>query len=439
MNNLYEELLSRKSAVSVIGLGYVGMPLAIELAKYFKVVGFDLNQSKIEEYKQGHDATREVGDEALKESSVLFSSDPAILNEAQFHIIAVPTPINMDKTPDFSPLIGASEELGKHLRPGAVVVYESTVYPGATEEICAPCLEKTSSLKCGKDFWIGYSPERINPADRNHTLRNIKKVVSGLTPETTNLISSVYEKIIDAGVFRTSNIKTAEAIKVVENSQRDINIAFMNEIAMVFDLMGIDTSEVIDGMNTKWNALGFTPGLVGGHCIGVDPYYFTYNAENLGYHSQIILSGRKINDSMGQYVADIAVRELVKAGYAPKNANVAVLGLTFKENCPDTRNSKSLDIISRLNEYGIEPSVVDPYLTGAPRQVSTRGNGTSLSSLQNIDCIILAVAHDEFKRELPESLKAIFSQTDRPNVIIDVKSMLSRDNLNQSDCVYWSL
>lgn len=439
MNDLYEELLSRKSAVSVIGLGYVGMPLAIELAKYFKVVGFDLNQSKIEEYKQGHDATREVGDKALKESSVLFSSDPAILDEAQFHIIAVPTPINMDKTPDFSPLIGASEELGKHLRPGAVVVYESTVYPGATEEICAPCLEKTSGLKCGKDFWIGYSPERINPADKNHTLRNIKKVVSGLTPEATNLISSVYEKIIDAGVFRTSNIKTAEAIKVVENSQRDINIAFMNEIAMVFDLMGIDTSEVIDGMNTKWNALGFTPGLVGGHCIGVDPYYFTYNAENLGYHSQIILSGRKINDSMGQYVADIAVRELVKAGYAPKNANVAVLGLTFKENCPDTRNSKSIDIISRLNEYGIEPSVVDPYLTEAPRQVSTRGNGTSLSSLQNIDCIILAVAHDEFKRELPESLKTIFSQTDRPNVIIDVKSMLSRDNLNQSDCVYWSL
>lgn len=439
MNDLYEELLSRKSAVSVIGLGYVGMPLAIELAKYFKVVGFDLNQSKIEEYKQGHDATREVGDEALKESSVLFSSDPAILDEAQFHIIAVPTPINMDKTPDFSPLIGASEELGKHLRPGAVVVYESTVYPGATEEICAPCLEKTSGLKCGKDFWIGYSPERINPADKNHTLRNIKKVVSGLTPEATNLISSVYEKIIDAGVFRTSNIKTAEAIKVVENSQRDINIAFMNEIAMVFDLMGIDTSEVIDGMNTKWNALGFTPGLVGGHCIGVDPYYFTYNAENLGYHSQIILSGRKINDSMGQYVADIAIRELVKAGYAPKNANVAVLGLTFKENCPDIRNSKSVDIISRLNEYGIEPSVIDPYLTEAPRQVSTRGNGTSLSSLQNIDCIILAVAHDEFKRELPESLGIIFSQTSKPNVIIDVKSMLSKDNLIQNDCVYWSL
>lgn len=439
MNDLYEELLSRKSAVSVIGLGYVGMPLAIELAKYFKVVGFDLNQSKIEEYKQGHDATREVGDEALKESSVLFSSDPAILDEAQFHIIAVPTPINMDKTPDFSPLIGASEELGKHLRPGAVVVYESTVYPGATEEICAPCLEKTSGLKCGKDFWIGYSPERINPADKNHTLRNIKKVVSGLTPEATNLISSVYEKIIDAGVFRTSNIKTAEAIKVVENSQRDINIAFMNEIAMVFDLMGIDTSEVIDGMNTKWNALGFTPGLVGGHCIGVDPYYFTYNAENLGYHSQIILSGRKINDSMGQYVADIAIRELVKAGYAPKNANVAVLGLTFKENCPDIRNSKSVDIISRLNEYGIEPSVIDPYLTEAPRQVSIRGNGTSLSSLQNIDCIILAVAHDEFKRELPESLGVIFSQTSKPNVIIDVKSMLSKDNLIQSDCVYWSL
>lgn len=439
MNNLYEDLLCKREAISVIGLGYVGMPLAIELAKHFKVVGFDLNQDKVEEYRQGHDATQEVGDEALKESTAFFSSDPAILDEAQFHIIAVPTPINMDKTPDFSPLIGASKELGKHLRPGAMIVYESTVYPGATEEICAPCLEKTSGLKCGEDFWIGYSPERINPADKTHTLRNIRKVVSGLTPEATKLISSVYEKIIDAGVFQASNIKTAEAIKVVENSQRDINIAFMNEIAMVFDLMGISTSEVVDGMNTKWNALGFTPGLVGGHCIGVDPYYFTYNAENLGYHSQIILSGRKINDSMGQYIADIAIRELVKAGYAPKDANVAVLGLTFKENCPDTRNSKSMDIVRRLNEYGVYPAIVDPYLTKAPQQVSVKRNETQLSSLRDIDCIILAVAHDEFGKELPESLETILSQSDKPNIIIDVKSMLNKDDLAQGNCVYWSL
>ena len=439
MNNLYEDLLCKREAISVIGLGYVGMPLAIELAKHFKVVGFDLNQDKVEEYRQGHDATQEVGDEALKESTAFFSSDPAILDEAQFHIIAVPTPINMDKTPDFSPLIGASKELGKHLRPGAMIVYESTVYPGATEEICAPCLEKTSGLKCGEDFWIGYSPERINPADKTHTLRNIRKVVSGLTPEATKLISSVYEKIIDAGVFQASNIKTAEAIKVVENSQRDINIAFMNEIAMVFDLMGISTSEVVDGMNTKWNALGFTPGLVGGHCIGVDPYYFTYNAENLGYHSQIILSGRKINDSMGQYSADIAIRELVKAGYAPKDANVAVLGLTFKENCPDTRNSKSMDIVRRLNEYGVYPAIVDPYLTKAPQQVSVKRNETQLSSLRDIDCIILAVAHDEFGKELPESLETILSQSGKPNIIIDVKSMLNKDDLAQGNCVYWSL
>lgn len=439
MNNLYEDLLCKREAISVIGLGYVGMPLAIELAKHFKVVGFDLNQDKVEEYRQGHDATQEVGDEALKESTAFFSSDPAILDEAQFHIIAVPTPINMDKTPDFSPLIGASKELGKHLRPGAMIVYESTVYPGATEEICAPCLEKTSGLKCGEDFWIGYSPERINPADKTHTLRNIRKVVSGLTPEATKLISSVYEKIIDAGVFQASNIKTAEAIKVVENSQRDINIAFMNEIAMVFDLMGISTSEVVDGMNTKWNALGFTPGLVGGHCIGVDPYYFTYNAENLGYHSQIILSGRKINDSMGQYIADIAIRELVKVGYAPKDANVAVLGLTFKENCPDTRNSKSMDIVRRLNEYGVYPAIVDPYLTKAPQQVSVKRNETQLSSLRDIDCIILAVAHDEFGKELPESLETILSQSGKPNIIIDVKSMLNKDDLAQGNCVYWSL
>ena len=351
--SLEEEIVERKEKIALVGLGYVGMPLAVAFAKTADVIGFDVNAAKIEMYRSGIDPTHEVGDEAIRSASVRFTSDEVELQKAKFLIVAVPTPVNQDKTPDLTPVISASEVVGRNLMPGAIVVYESTVYPGVTEDICVPILEKESGLKCGADFKVGYSPERINPGDKIHRLENIRKIVSGMDAESLEEIKNIYDLVIEVGTYPVSSIKTAEAIKVVENSQRDINIAFMNELAMVFDRMGIDTNEVVDGMNTKWNALGFRPGLVGGHCIGVDPYYFVYEAEKLGYHSQIILAGRKVNDGMGAFVADAAIKEMVLAGKSPKNAKVAIFGLTFKENCPDTRNSKVEDIIFRLKEYGI--------------------------------------------------------------------------------------
>ena len=348
--SVYQDLVERKTKLSLIGLGYVGMPIAVEFAKHIEVVGFDVNEEKIRLYRKGVDPTKEVGDEAISSTGVDFTSNPERLRDARFHIVAVPTPINQDKTPDLSPVVGASTMLGRHLEWGSIVVFESTVYPGVTEDVCVPILERESGLRCGVDFKVGYSPERINPGDKVHTLTTIRKIVSGMDDESLEEIKRVYDIVIEAGTYPVSSIKTAEAIKVVENSQRDINIAFMNELAMVFDRMGIDTSEVVEGMNTKWNALGFKPGLVGGHCIGVDPYYFTYEAEKLGYHSQIILSGRRVNDAMGGFVAETAIREMVRVGLAPKSSNVVVLGITFKENCPDVRNSKVYDIVMRLKE-----------------------------------------------------------------------------------------
>ena len=346
--DIYQNIINHKDKVSLIGLGYVGMPIAVAFAKKgIDVIGFDLNKAKIELYKSGVDPTKEVGDDVIKNTRVHFTSDEKDLRKAKFHIVAVPTPVNIDHTPDLAPVIGASEIVGRNLSKDSVIVFESTVYPGCTEDVCIPILEKVSGLKCGTDFRVGYSPERINPGDKEHRLENIKKIVSGCDKEALQAIKAVYDLVIEVGTYPVSNIRTAEAIKVVENSQRDINIAFMNELAMVFDRMGIDTNEVVDGMNTKWNALGFRPGLVGGHCIGVDPYYFTYEAEKLGYHSQIILNGRIVNDSMGKYVADIAVKKMVEAGQAPKSSRVVILGLTFKENCPDTRNSKVDDIVKR--------------------------------------------------------------------------------------------
>ena len=349
--SLYEKLISKEESLSVVGLGYVGMPLAVAFAaKGLNVIGFDLNEKKINLYKSGIDPTKEVGDEAIRSTTIYFTPDEKDLRKAKFHIVAVPTPVNTDHTPDLTPVIGASQIVGRNLTKGSIVVFESTVYPGCTEDVCIPVLEKESGLKCGVDFKIGYSPERINPGDKVHRLENIHKIVSGMDKESLDEIKNIYDIVIEVGTHPVSNIKTAEAVKVVENSQRDINIAFMNELAMVFDRMNIDTNEVIDGMNTKWNALGFRPGLVGGHCIGVDPYYFTYEAEKLGYHSQIILSGRIVNDNMGKYVADAAIKKMVEAGQAPKNSKVVIMGLTFKENCPDIRNSKVEDIIKRLHE-----------------------------------------------------------------------------------------
>ena len=371
---LFQALTDRKEKLSVIGLGYVGMPLAVAFAaKGIDVVGYDLNKSKIERYKAGIDPTQEVGDDVIKTTTVEFTSDETKLREAKFHIVAVPTPINLDHTPNLAPVIGASEIIGRNLGKGSIVVYESTVYPGVTEDVCIPILERESGMQCGVDFKVGYSPERINPGDKVHRLENIRKIVSGMDAEALDTIKKVYDLVIEVGTYPVSTIKTAEAIKVVENSQRDINIAFMNELAMVFDRMGIDTNEVVDGMNTKWNALGFRPGLVGGHCIGVDPYYFTYEAEKLGYHSQIILNGRIVNDGMGHFVADAAIKQMITVGKAPKKSKVTILGLTFKENCPDVRNSKVYDIIQRLKEYEIVPTVVDPW---AEEKEATTGNET---------------------------------------------------------------
>ena len=348
--SLFEQIKYGEESLALVGLGYVGMPIAVAFANEgVSVIGFDLNPAKIDLYKSGIDPTHEVGDEAIAKTTVQFTSDEADLRRAKFHIVAVPTPVNQDHTPDLSPVIGASEIVGRNLTKGSIVVFESTVYPGVTEDVCMPILERESGLKCGVDFKIGYSPERINPGDKVHKLESIRKIVSGMDAESLGEIKNVYDLVIKVGTYPVSTIKTAEAVKVVENSQRDINIAFMNELAMVFDRMGIDTNEVVDGMNTKWNALGFRPGHVGGHCIGVDPYYFTYEAEKLGYHSQIILYGRIVNDSMGKYVADAAIKKMIEAGQAPKNSKVVILGLTFKENCPDTRNSKVDDIIKLLN------------------------------------------------------------------------------------------
>lgn len=438
--SLYEKIIDKKEKIAVIGLGYVGMPIAIAFAKKVDVIGFDINEKKIELYKDGIDPTCEVGDEAIKASSVVFTSDETELQKAKFHIVAVPTPVNQDKTPDMTPVIGASTVLGRNLTKGSIVVYESTVYPGATEDVCIPILEKESGLKCGVDFKIGYSPERINPGDKVHRLENIKKIVSGMDEESLEEIENVYNLVIEVGTYPVSSIKTAEAIKVVENSQRDINIAFMNELAMVFERMGIDTNEVVDGMNTKWNALGFRPGLVGGHCIGVDPYYFTYEAEKLGYHSQIILSGRKVNDGMGQFVADMTMKQMILAGKTPKMAKVIILGLTFKENCPDIRNSKVEDIIKRLREFAIEPVVVDPWVKSEEAQKEYGVSVAQLEEIKDADCVVLAVAHDEFKNLSWEQMDAMFK--DGPmdeKVLVDVKGIRERKEAKRLGYRYWRL
>ena len=439
--SLYEKLVNKEETMSVVGLGYVGMPLAVAFAaKGINVIGFDLNEKKIELYKSGIDPTKEVGDEAIRTTTIRFTPDENELKKAKFHIVAVPTPVNTDHTPDLTPVIGASEIVGRNLTKGSIVVFESTVYPGCTEDVCIPVLEKASGLKCGEDFKIGYSPERINPGDKVHRLENIRKIVSGMDKESAEEIKNIYDIVIEVGTYPVSNIKTAEAVKVVENSQRDINIAFMNELAMVFDRMNIDTNEVIDGMNTKWNALGFRPGLVGGHCIGVDPYYFTYEAEKLGYHSQIILSGRIVNDNMGKYVADAAVKKMVEAGQAPKNSKVVIMGLTFKENCPDIRNSKVEDIIKRLGEYNINPLVVDPW---ADKNEALAEYGVQLTDIKDIsdaDCVIMAVAHKEFKELGLEGVEKLFRDTDNANkVFLDVKGLYTVEDLNASGMKYWRL
>lgn len=438
--SLYKKIINGEEKIALIGLGYVGMPIAVAFAKKVKVIGFDLNKDKIQKYLNGIDPTNEVGDDAIKNTTVEFTTDEKKLQEAKFHIVAVPTPVNQDKTPDLSPVVGASEIVGRNLKKGSYVVFESTVYPGCTEDVCIPILERESGLKCGMDFKVGYSPERINPGDKVHRLENITKIVSGCDEEALATIKAVYDIVIKVGTYPVSNLRTAEAVKVVENSQRDINIAFMNELAMAFDKMDIDTNEVVDGMNTKWNALGFRPGLVGGHCIGVDPYYFTYQAEKLGYHSQIILNGRIVNDSMGKFVADAAIKNMIAVGQAPKKSKVVILGLTFKENCPDTRNSKVDDIIKRLAEYEITPVVVDPWASERDAMQEYGITLTKLEDVKDADCVIVAVAHNEFKTLKLDDIKKLFKNSDdAEKVLIDVKGIYKVSELKASGMKCWRL
>lgn len=436
---LYEKIVNGEEKISLVGLGYVGMPIAVAFSKKVKVVGYDLNAKKIELYKSGVDPTNEVGDEAIKNCTVDFTADETKLREAKFHIVAVPTPVNDDHTPDLTPVEGASEILGRNLTKGSVVVFESTVYPGVTEDVCVPILERESGLKCGTDFKIGYSPERINPGDKVHRLETIKKIVSGMDEETLDTVAKVYELVVKAGVHRAESIKVAEAAKVIENSQRDINIAFMNELSIIFNKMGIDTKSVLEAAGTKWNFLKFYPGLVGGHCIGVDPYYLTYKAEELGYHSQIILSGRRINDDMGKYVAENTVKDLIKADVSIKNAKIAILGFTFKENCPDTRNTKIIDIYNELKEYGITAVIADPAADSDEAKRLYGIEFVDMSEIKDCDAVILAVAHEQFKSLTMDDFDKMFKNGDNKNVLIDIKGLLDRKKYENAGYIYWRL
>ena len=435
--NLYEQLSAGKARLAVVGLGYVGMPIAVAFSRKINVIGYDLNEKKIALYRSGVDPTNEVGGEAVKNCAVDFTADEKRLQDARFFIVAVPTPVNSDHTPDLTPVEGASRILGRNLKPGSIVVYESTVYPGVTEEVCVPILEHESGLKCGVDFKVGYSPERINPGDKVHRLENITKIVSGMDAETLDEVARTYELVVAAGVHRAESIKVAEAAKVIENSQRDINIAFMNELSIIFNKMGIDTKSVLEAAGTKWNFLKFYPGLVGGHCIGVDPYYLTYKAEMLGYHSQVILAGRRINDDMGKYIAENVVKSLIRAEKPVKNARVAILGFTFKENCPDTRNSKVFDIVRELREYGIEPVITDPQADAAEAERLYGVRLAEQAAVRDMDAVVLAVAHTQFAALTPDEVGALFAPGKR--ILVDVKGLLDRRTYEAAGYLYWRL
>ena len=437
---LYDKIINREANVAVVGLGYVGLPIAVAFADKVNTIGFDINEEKITNYKSGIDPTEEVGEEKIRATALQFTSEEKDLQKAGFIIVAVPTPVNGDETPDLNPVVGASKIVGRNLSKGSIVVFESTVYPGVTEDICIPILEKESGLRCGQDFKIGYSPERINPGDKVHRLENITKIVSGMDAETLEEIAAVYELIIEAGVYRAESIKVAEAAKLVENSQRDINIAFMNEFAMVCELMGINTKSVIDAMNTKWNALGFHPGLVGGHCIGIDPYYFIYKAKMLGYHSQIIAAGRKINNSMGSFVADAVIKSLIQADLNVRHANIYVFGITFKEDCPDIRNSRAFDVLKRLAEYGIQTKVVDPVADQKEAKHEFGIDLVGMEEVQEADCLIFLVAHKQFKELQLAEVDALYNQQSQSKrVIIDVKSIFEANTFKDNDYIYWNL
>ena len=438
--SLYSKIVSGEEKLALVGLGYVGMPIAVAFSKKVKVIGFDLNSKKIALYKSGIDPTNEVGNEAISACAVDFTDDPKRLQEAKFIIVAVPTPVNDDHTPDLTPVEGASRIIGRNLQKGSIVVYESTVYPGVTEDICVPILEQESGLRCGVDFKVGYSPERINPGDKVHRLETITKIVSGMDEETLEEVAKVYELVVEAGVHRAESIKVAEAAKVIENSQRDINIAFMNELSIIFNKMGIDTQSVLKAAGTKWNFLKFFPGLVGGHCIGVDPYYLTYKAEQLGYHSQIILSGRRINDDMGKYVAESVVKNLIRADVTIKQAKVAILGFTFKENCPDTRNTKIIDIYNELKEYGITAQIADPTADADEARHLYGVEFVDMQDIRDCDAVILAVAHDAFRDLTQKDFEKLFKAGDNSTkVLADIKGLLCRKEYEKAGYKYWRL
>lgn len=436
---LFEDFASGKERVAVVGLGYVGLPLAVALARRFTVIGYDYSGTRIDELRRGHDRTGEVAETDLADCPVRLTSDPADLGGAKCVIIAVPTPIDDHRNPDLGPVTSASRSVGGHMQPGTVVVYESTVYPGVTEEVCVPLLERESGLRFGADFAVGYSPERINPGDKVHTVERIIKVVSASTPESLELLSSLYGSIIEAGVHRAPSIKVAEAAKVIENTQRDINIALMNELALIFDRLGIDTLEVLEAAGTKWNFLPFRPGLVGGHCIGVDPYYLTYRAQEAGYHPEVILAGRRINDTMGKFIAEKTVKMLIAAGQRVAGARVGIFGLTFKENVPDLRNTRVVDIRRELEEYGVTVLVHDPL---ADQGEALREYGFAPvppESMRDLDAAVLAVAHGAFAALDCETLKQRFSDPERV-VLIDIKGVFSRQQAEQAGIAhYWRL
>ncbi|GEN46669.1 nucleotide sugar dehydrogenase [Alkalibacillus haloalkaliphilus] len=458
--DLIKNIINKKEIISILGLGYVGMPIAVAFAKKIDVIGFDINETKVQQYKDGVDPTKEVGNEVIQNTTVDFTSDEKRLEEAKFHIVAVPTPVRDDHTPNLKPLESASRTLGRNLTKGSIVVFESTVYPGVTEDICVPILEKESGLKCGEDFKVGYSPERINPGDKEHRLENIVKVVSGMDEETLDTIAKVYELVVDVGVHRAESIKVAEAAKVIENAQRDINIAFMNELSIIFNKMNIDTNAVLKAAGTKWNFLKFHPGLVGGHCIGVDPYYLTYKAEQLGYHSQIILSGRKINDDMGKYVAENTVKKMIKAKKQISGSKVAIYGFTFKENTPDVRNTRVIDIVNELKDYGVEVEIIDPVADQEDLQLAYGLEVTDKKDVKNVDAVIFAVNHEEFQSYNLDELKQVYRCTEKAIseayneiaatsdsnseikedlVLIDIKGVFGRKEAEDAGYNYWRL
>jgi len=437
---VFSDLISKKERVSIVGLGYVGLPIAVAFAKKVEVIGFDISKEKVDLYKKGVDPTKEVGNDAVKDTTVRFTSNPEDLKMAKFHIVAVPTPVKSDHTPDLTPVESASRTVGQNLSTGSIVVYESTVYPGVTEDICIPILEQESGLKCGIDFKVGYSPERINPGDKVHRLETIVKVVSGMDDESLDIIAKVYELVVEAGVYRAKNIKVAEAAKVIENSQRDINIAFMNELSIIFNKLNIDTKAVLKAAGTKWNFLNFFPGLVGGHCIGVDPYYLTYKAEQVGYHSQIILSGRKINDNMGKYVVENFIKKLILADVSIKNAKVAILGFTFKENCPDTRNTRIIDIVDELKEYGINPMIVDPVADVDEAEHEYGLSFNKIDDIKDMDALVFTVGHDEFKTLNTDKIDKMFKDVkNESKILIDVKGIFDKSLYENAGYRYWRL